>query len=348
MSIHNFFRYLVLGVGPAVVALAAVATLAPDCQSQSREQIRDLNNAREQLQELRTHAASLKEAGRHDKAEEVAKKAAALARRIEESRKRTQHRGQDRDLKLQKIMNGLEAGIHALRELGLKEEAARLLKIARGARELYNKEYRGEPRDKQRKRDTGPETERRRAAERKQRAKRDTGPETERKRRAERKQRADRDNEEQANARRPLQTFRFAKAIYAEMGNEKAVEMVERVMHARELAIEGRRDREAKQIMERAPGVGNQVELLNYAAMVADKKRPTDRGANMRKLAKQLAAGRKRKPRDERRERDHRRDHEKEADSLQRAMGELNERIKKLQLRLNKLREETRRHRRDQ
>ncbi|MHC4768609.1 MAG: hypothetical protein ACYTEI_07855, partial [Planctomycetota bacterium] len=45
-----------------------------------------------------------------------------------------------------------------------------------------------------------------------------------------------------------------------------SAELLHRAIRAREVQLEGRRDREAAQIREQAPTLGQQIELLAYAA----------------------------------------------------------------------------------
>lgn len=165
-----------------------------------------------------------------------------------------------RDREMRKILNGLEAGIGALRALGRKEDAAHLLEIFREVQ-----------------------------AKGRQRA-----------------ERRHRHSDEREFAQWQLQVLRHAKAAFAEGKKGDALELTERWMHALELGLEGRRDREARQIIERAPGLGNKVELLTYASKLLHEYKATEKAQAVRKLADQLRRnlrGKKRE-REGRRERD--------------------------------------------
>ena len=51
-----------------------------------------------------------------------------------------------------------------------------------------------------------------------------------------------------------------------EAGRKDAAELLHRAIRAREVVLEGRRDREANQIREQAPTMGQQIELVQFAA----------------------------------------------------------------------------------
>jgi hypothetical protein len=70
-------------------------------------------------------------------------------------------------------------------------------------------------------------------------------------------------NEEAIHA---LEVMRMGMAALEEAGRHDSAELLERAIRAREVQLEGRRDREAAEIREQAPTLGQQIELLAYAA----------------------------------------------------------------------------------
>ncbi len=74
------------------------------------------------------------------------------------------------------------------------------------------------------------------------------------------------ESDEIRTVRRRLRVMRAAVEAYMEVGDHAAAEIVERAMHARELAIAGRRDEEAQRIREAAPNRAQLAEALMGAA----------------------------------------------------------------------------------
>jgi len=66
--------------------------------------------------------------------------------------------------------------------------------------------------------------------------------------------------------RHHMDTLRFAKKALAEAEKRDAVDLVERAIHARELALSGRRDEEAMRIIEKSPADEQLAKLLFLAA----------------------------------------------------------------------------------
>ena len=105
--------------------------------------------------------------------------------------------------------------------------------------------------------------------------------------------------------------FRLAKKAFAEANKKKLVELIERSMHVRELMLEGRRDKEARNIIERRPSFGNEVELLNYASNLYAEWGKKEVAHATASLAKEIAKNHQR-DRDRPRDRDRRRDRERD------------------------------------
>jgi hypothetical protein len=67
-------------------------------------------------------------------------------------------------------------------------------------------------------------------------------------------------------ARKQLEVMRMALPALREAGRQGSAELLERAIHAREVDLKGREDREAAAIRRKAPTVGQQIELLQMAA----------------------------------------------------------------------------------
>ena len=168
-----------------------------------------------------------------------------------------QSRERGKEVNKREILNGLEAGIDALRKIGRGKDAERLLVIYRGIQ-------RG--------------------------SKKDPG------------------NAEREEAQRQLEVFGFAKDVYKETGKEKLLELIERAMHAQEIRLTGRRDKEAQQILAREPESGAQAELLAHAAHLLDeRKRGPKRAHALRGIAERIATRLKRRETGEQKQRSERR-----------------------------------------
>ncbi len=133
------------------------------------------------------------------------------------------------------LIERLELGMGALRELGKEDALHRLARIADEVRKE------------------------------RQMARDDRGRDRERERLPERLT-AREGNSEIDVVRKRLKVMRLAVDGYMEVGDVHAAERVEYAMHARELAIEGRRDEEAARIREAAPDREELVGLLRRAS----------------------------------------------------------------------------------
>lgn len=101
-------------------------------------------------------------------------------------------------------------------------------------------------------------------------------------------------DKERAVAKEQLTIMRYALEGLIKAGHEKAADQLERAMHARRLALEGRRDDEAMHIRESAPNLGAQTELLLYAAKRLEEAGRTERAAVVRELGRKFLARYKR------------------------------------------------------
>lgn len=178
----------------------------------------DVEELRHEVEELRLKVEALLE--QHE-----ARPPAPLPEARPERRART-------DAEYEGLIERLELGMSALRELGKVNEFERVMAIAndvraeRQAARESGDERRGEP-----------------------------GAERERE-----------ESEEVRTVRRRLDVMRLAVEAFLEAGDERAAQRVELAMHARELALEGRRDEKAQRIRESAPDRGALAELLAAAA----------------------------------------------------------------------------------
>ncbi|MCZ6689023.1 MAG: hypothetical protein O7H41_05420 [Planctomycetota bacterium] len=172
---------------------------------------------------------------------------------------------------LHEVLEGLERGLHALEILGKREEMEILHRIANGVRRELAQEREGRRRHGQR-------TER-------ERVERERG------------------GREREVARRHIQIMKEAMPALLEKGRKDTAKLLEHAIHARELALEGRRDDEAHRIRETAPNRGQQVEILRYAAGLWREFGHPDKAGNIEELAKWMWESRER-PAGERRERD--------------------------------------------
>jgi hypothetical protein len=97
------------------------------------------------------------------------------------------------------------------------------------------------------------------------------------------------ENEEIKTARRRLKVMRTAVDAFLEANRRDAAELVEHAMHARELAIEGRRDKKANRIRETAPNRGQLAELLEAASKLYKEWNMPDRAEALADLSEVYA-----------------------------------------------------------
>ncbi|MHC4514003.1 MAG: hypothetical protein ACYTGW_08835 [Planctomycetota bacterium] len=99
------------------------------------------------------------------------------------------------------------------------------------------------------------------------------------------RERDEREHDHVAEGKKHLQILGYAKAAFAEAGKKDALDMIERTMHALEMQLAGRRDREARQIIERAPGHEDIIELLGWASKILAEYGAEEKALAVRRLA---------------------------------------------------------------
>ncbi len=85
-----------------------------------------------------------------------------------------------------------------------------------------------------------------------------------------------------------IEVMRMALKAILEAGREKTAESLKQAIHAYEVTVEGREDREALNIRERAPTLGQQVEILMYAAKLWEEFGNVDRAEVIAQTAEHL------------------------------------------------------------
>jgi len=91
--------------------------------------------------------------------------------------------------------------------------------------------------------------------------------------------------------------MRYALHALAEADKKDATDLLERAIHSRELALEGRRDEEAARIREGAPSRGAQIELLMMAERILKELGQTERAVAVGRLAEEMKGRRAREQR---------------------------------------------------
>jgi len=145
-----------------------------------------------------------------------------------------------------------------------------------------------------------------------------------------RRGRPERHDPEREFVHHQLRALQMAFELYENSEGEKMgrlAEMVEHAIHARELRLEGRRDREAIEVYESAPKHGNVIELLMYAAKLLKKRDKPEAAEFVGGVAKRMQAQLK-----ERRngEKERRGELERRVDRLERTVGQLVRIVEKL------------------
>lgn len=88
---------------------------------------------------------------------------------------------------------------------------------------------------------------------------------------------------------RELDVMRVGMKALLEADERELVHTLEHAIHARELALAGRRDHEAMRIQDTAPSLGNQAEILMHASELLRDLDRRDRAEMVMKLARSLA-----------------------------------------------------------
>jgi hypothetical protein len=111
-------------------------------------------------------------------------------------------------------------------------------------------------------------------------------------------------NREQAVARRRLEMMHMALPALLEAGRHETAELLERAIRALEVNLERREDRQAREIREQSPDLGQQIEILRYAAELWEEFGHETKAAALGKYAEDmLAAYRQRQERRARQDR---------------------------------------------
>lgn len=139
------------------------------------------------------------------------------------------------------------------------------------------------------------------------------------------KRRSGADREREA-AKKQLEVMRIAKQALLDAEREDLAKMLQRVIRSQELNLEGRRDKEANQIRESAPGQGQRVELLLFAGKLLREAGKKEQASAVTNLGEQwlvrFRANQKRNGEGERRERRREGDHkEREDGNREREVG---------------------------
>jgi len=95
----------------------------------------------------------------------------------------------------------------------------------------------------------------------------------------------ERDRTEREIGLHQIEVMRIAMKALLEADRHDTAEILEHAIHARELAMEGRRDEKAMEIRKSAPELGVQVEILMYAGDLWDEFGHERKAAEVRELA---------------------------------------------------------------
>jgi len=96
---------------------------------------------------------------------------------------------------------------------------------------------------------------------------------------------------------RQIKIMRYALHALAEADKKDAADLLERAIHSRELALEGRRDEEAVRIREGTPSRGAQIEILMFAERILKELGQTERAVAVGRLAEEMRGRRAREQR---------------------------------------------------
>jgi hypothetical protein len=229
-------------------------------------QDRELEAAKRQVQELLEKAEWLHAEGRAEQAQDYLAKARELKARLERAHQRSRQAQPGDDLR--EILQGLEQGMRALRALECHEELKMVERVAADAKrklEHVAAETRGHDRQ----------------------------PERE----------AANDRERQM-ARETIHALRLAKEAIQAAGRADSAELVHKAIRAREVNLEGRRDREAQELREQSPNHAAQTELLSWGAKLLREQAKPDAAERVGKVAEQFLARYRKQQAEERGERE--------------------------------------------
>jgi hypothetical protein len=120
------------------------------------------------------------------------------------------------------------------------------------------------------------------------------------------------EDEEREHVIAQIETLHMALGALREEGRHDAIEAVERAIHAREMALEGRTDREARMIRERAPHREHIVEILVLAEEIYREYGDHEHAEKLTRLTERLWGEREEPRRRREREREPRRHEEQQ------------------------------------
>jgi len=250
-------------------ALVLVLAFIPATKSLAQDEgaQRELEAARERIHALLREAEKLQEAGRGDAADHMRQDAHKMANRIEEhlaQRRRGQgereqgergHGEREQAAKhLHNVLEGLERGMAALREIERHEELQALEEVAQGVRRRLERLQ--ERRDR-------PQRER-------QREHRGEGNERE-------------------MAMHQLEIMRMAMPALREGERRDAADLLEHAIHARELGLEGVRNEKAQKVFKSAPNRGQLAEILGLSSRLWREFGHTEKAQAVGQLAEQFS-----------------------------------------------------------
>ena len=96
------------------------------------------------------------------------------------------------------------------------------------------------------------------------------------------------DRRERETVKRRLQAMRFAFEALMRAEKREAAEVMEHAIHAQELALEGRRDPEAIEVRKTAPKLGQQTELLFFAAKLLAEQGKAEQAEVVERLGREM------------------------------------------------------------
>lgn len=249
---RNVFR---LRWWAALVLIVAFMPAAKSLAQHDGEQS-ELEVARQQIHEMLREAEKVQKADRVDAADQMRQEAHKMANRIEEhlaQRRRHEQAEQDQEREhLHNVLEGLERGMMSLRELGRHEELGALERVAHEVRQ---------------------ELEGRRDRPQRERQREHRG-----------------EGNEREMAMHQLEILRLAMPALREGERRDAADLLERAIHARELALEGIRNEKAQEVRKSAPNRGQLAEILGLSSRLWREFGNKERAQAVGQLAEQMSA----------------------------------------------------------
>jgi len=143
------------------------------------------------------------------------------------------------------------------------------------------------------------------------------------------------DSEREAATNR-IEVMRLARKALAELGNKRGTQALERRVQAIEMALAGRRDAEAQEIMRAAPGDGDVAELLMQAAEFYRSHDAPDRADICARMGAEFRERARREPSERRSDRAE--PERQDVERLRREIQELRGHLDRLERELDSLR----------